>query len=87
MRVGQDVGRDQACKAEQAYVKLMGQKRSTEDDEVGISPTSTKDFTKVQKQYRLLAMIYPVLWAISKLDLLLFFTTGYAVSVLARRPA
>lgn len=69
-----------------AYVKIVGKKTKTSEGDVGISPTSTRDFKKVQKQYRLLALIYPFLWSISKLDLLLFFTTGYAVSVVARKP-
>ena len=69
-----------------AYVKLVGRKSSRSQKVVGISPTSTQDFQKVRKQYRLLAMIYPILWSASKLDLLLFFTTGYAVSVVARKP-
>ena len=69
-----------------AYVKIVGKKAEPSEGEVGISPTSTKDFKKVQKQYRLLALIYPFLWSVSKLDLLLFFTTGYAVSVVARKP-
>jgi SAM-dependent methyltransferase len=69
-----------------AYVKTVGRKTHSTEGEVGISPTSTKDFSKVQKQYRLLALIYPFLWAVSKLDVLLFFTTGYAVSVLAKEP-
>lgn len=69
-----------------AYVKIVGRKAPSRDEGVGISPTSTRDFRKVEKQYRLLALIYPFLWSISKLDLLLLPTTGYAVSVVARKP-
>lgn len=69
-----------------AYVKVVGRKSAGGQEEVGISPTSTRDFQKVEKQYRLLAMVYPLLWSASKLDLLLYFTTGYAVSVVARKP-
>ncbi len=69
-----------------AYVKFVAQRSpGPESADARISPTSTRDFSKVRKQYRLLALLYPVLWSLSKLDGLLYFTTGYAVSVVATK--
>lgn len=40
---------------------------------------------KHRKQFLLLSALYPVLWAVSKLDALLWFTPGYKLIVRARR--
>jgi hypothetical protein len=40
----------------------------------------------VRKQYRMYALVYPFLYAISRLDVLLPLGAGYAVSVVGQRP-
>jgi len=70
-----------------AYVKVLSKKSKTEVKQGTIAPTSGEQMESVKKQYKMYARVYPFLLAISKLDLLLFFFTGYAVSVVARRPA
>ena len=42
---------------------------------------------ELEKQYKMYSAIYPVLNGISKLDALCFPFTGYAVSVVCKRPA
>jgi len=67
------------------YVTQQARKgRATAGD---IAPTSRAKLGAVEKQYRVYAAAYPVLLAVSKLDLLLFPFTGYAVSVVGRKPA
>ena len=51
-----------------------------------IAPASSQELTSLSKQYRLYSRVFPFLNAVSKMDGLLFFLTGYAVSVAARRP-
>ena len=70
-----------------AYVKVLAKKSKTEVKRGTIAPTSGEQLGSVQKQYKIYSLAYPFILAISKLDLLLFFFTGYAVSVVARRPA
>jgi hypothetical protein len=66
------------------YVSVLPRKK-TRAASGQIAPSTRDQLRAVEKQYRLYAAVYPVLLAISKLDLLLPFTTGYAVSVVARR--
>jgi 2-polyprenyl-3-methyl-5-hydroxy-6-metoxy-1,4-benzoquinol methylase len=68
-----------------AYTTLLS-RRKTGRHEGEIAPSSEEKLEKVQKQYRLYALVYPVLRAISTLDVLLPLGAGYAVSVVARRP-
>jgi SAM-dependent methyltransferase len=70
-----------------AYVKVLARRGGADVDPGTIAPSTADQLAAVRKQYRMYALVYPVLWAVSKLDLLLFFFTGYAVSVRARRPA
>ena len=67
------------------YVKVLSRQGRTEM-EADIAPTSQDRLRAVEKQYRLYSMIYPLLYAVSRLDLLLLRTTGYAVSVVSRKP-
>ncbi len=70
-----------------AYVKVLSKKSKTEVKQGTIAPSSSEQLESVRKQYKMYALVYPFLYVISRLDLLLFFFTGYAVSVAARRPA
>jgi SAM-dependent methyltransferase len=68
-----------------AYVMVLSRKK-TGVRAGEIAPSNREKLRAVEKQYRLYAAVYPILLAVSKLDLLLAFFTGYAVSVVARRP-
>ena len=68
-----------------AYTTLMSRRR-TGRQEGEIAPSTEDKLRAVEKQYRLYSAIYPVFRAISALDALTPFFTGYAVSVVARRP-
>lgn len=64
---------------------LSGRRTGRRDGE--IAPSSAEKLEKVRKQYRAYALVYPLFYAISRLDVLLPLGAGYAVSVVARRPA
>ena len=68
------------------YVKVLSRKAGTRVETGDIAPTSQERLRAVEKQYRLYSMIYPILYAISRLDLVLLGTTGYAVSVVSQKP-
>jgi SAM-dependent methyltransferase len=68
-----------------AYTTLLSRGR-TGRSEGEIAPTNEARLAKVEKQYRLYAAVYPILLAISRLDVLAPLGEGYAVSVVARRP-
>lgn len=70
------------------YVKLLSRRRrGAPVDEGVIAPSSRAQVEAVERELRLYAAVHPLLRAVSKLDLPLSFLTGYAVSVVARRPA
>lgn len=69
-----------------AFVMVLARRKTVDVEQGVIAPTSKEQLESVQKQYKLYSLVYPVLYAISKLDALLFFFTGYAVSVVAKRP-
>lgn len=68
-----------------AYLRLQSSKGESARDGA-IAPSSEGELTAFGKQYRLYSAVFPLLRAISRLDLLMPFFTGYAVSVVARRP-
>lgn len=68
-----------------AYTTLLPNKR-TKRSSGEIAPNSPEKLKAVEKQYRAYALVYPLLFTISKLDRLLPLGAGYAVSVVARRP-
>jgi SAM-dependent methyltransferase len=70
-----------------AYVKLLAKGGEAEVQSGTIAPSTEDQLRSVRKTYRLYALAYPFLKAVSMLDVLLFFFTGYAVSVQSRRPA
>jgi len=66
------------------YVGMQARKgRASAGD---IAPTSRSQLGAVEKQYRVYAAAYPLLLTVSKLDRVLFPFTGYAVSVVGRKP-
>jgi SAM-dependent methyltransferase len=69
------------------YVKVLGKRSEAKVESGTIAPTSEEQLASVSKTLKLYSWIYPVFWMVSKLDALLFFNTGYAVVVAARRVA
>jgi 2-polyprenyl-3-methyl-5-hydroxy-6-metoxy-1,4-benzoquinol methylase len=69
-----------------AYVKLLGKSGEAPARQGTIAPSSREQLGSVGRSYRLYAAAYPLLRAISTLDGLLFPFTGYAVSVVSRKP-
>lgn len=68
-----------------AYVKVLSRKSRDEVKEGTIAPSNRDQLASVENQYRLYSMVYPILRAVSALDVVLFPLTGYAVSVVAER--
>lgn len=67
------------------YTTLLSRARTGR--EAGeIAPSTRSKLKAVEKQYRAYSVVYPLLNAMSKLDVFLPFGEGYAVSVVARRP-
>jgi len=68
-----------------AYVRVFS--RKTREVRPGtIAPTTSRELDSVKRQYRLYSALFPFFWLVSRLDYLLFFLRGYAVSVVARKP-
>jgi SAM-dependent methyltransferase len=68
------------------YVKVLKKNDDNGDgDDHAIAPGTEEDLRKVQKTFRIYSMAYPVLKAVSLLDVLVF-TRGYAVVVEATAP-
>lgn len=68
-----------------AFLKLGGQKAGRS---AGKGTVITGDVVrKNQRQFLLLSLLYPVFWAVSRLDHLLFAQQGYMLIVRARRLA
>ena len=61
-----------------------GKARGTQATRKGTVVTAA-DLNKRQKEFRLLSAIYPVLWAVSRLDRLLSGQSGYKLILRARR--
>ena len=69
-----------------AYVKILSKKGHQKVRRGTIAPSSSGQLSSVGKQFRLYAKVYPLLHAVSRLDMLLTPLTGYAVSVVATKP-
>jgi SAM-dependent methyltransferase len=66
------------------YVRILS--RGSQTKTGTIAPSTGEQLRAVDRQIRMYSTLYPMLWAISSLDRLLFFLKGYAVSVVARKP-
>jgi SAM-dependent methyltransferase len=70
-----------------AYVKVLARRGKASVRRGTIAPSNAEQLRAVERQYRMYALAHPFLSAVSRLDALLFFCTGYAVLVRCRRPA
>ncbi len=67
------------------YVKVLARKSKAKVEQGQIAPQSQEQLAAVEKSYKTYARAYPVLWLLSRLDLLLFFSDGYAPVVAGRK--
>lgn len=51
-----------------------------------IRPTTKAEFETKKKAFKAYSFIYPIVWLITRLDLLLFFQRGYGLIVWAQKP-
>ncbi|MDX1739892.1 MAG: methyltransferase domain-containing protein [Rhodothermales bacterium] len=68
------------------YVNVLSRKSEAPVEEGTIAPQTEAQVQSVGKAYRLYSLVYPFFWLISRLDALLFFTSGYVVMVEGRKP-
>jgi SAM-dependent methyltransferase len=66
------------------YVRTQSRNRGTARDGA-ITPGSAEEVRSLAKTLRLYNLVYPFFWLASRLDLLLFFTHGYVVVLLAEK--
>ncbi len=66
------------------FVKLL--RKTAENRRDGhIAPGSADDIAKYRKQFAFYSALYPFVWLVSRLDLLLFWQKGYATLLVASR--
>lgn len=68
-----------------AYVMVLARRDKVKVKEGTIAPSSQAQLKAVSASFQIYSSLYPIFWTISQLDRLLFFTTGYAVVVEAKR--
>jgi SAM-dependent methyltransferase len=67
------------------YVKLLSSGTPETRRDGHIRPASAAEFSAQEKSYAVYSLLYPALWALSRLDTLLFFQKGYSLMVRARK--
>jgi hypothetical protein len=64
--------------------ELLGRRKAGAQGSSKGSVVTRADLEKYRKQFRLLTALYPLLWAVAKLDVLLPLQQGYKLMVKAR---
>ena len=64
-------------------ISYLFEKIQKDGDSAKGTVVTAKDMSANQKKFKLFSMIYPFVWILSKLDGLLFFTSGYSLIVQA----
>ncbi len=67
-----------------ALISFLFEKIQKDGESAKGTVVTAEDMSKNQKKFKLFSLIYPFVWILSKLDLLLFFMPGYSMIVLAR---
>lgn len=67
------------------YVIVLSKKSKAKVEQGTIAPSTKDQLKSVEKTYRLYSLVYPIFLAISQLDRLFFFTSGYAVMVSGKK--
>jgi SAM-dependent methyltransferase len=67
------------------YVRFLAPRKTEILRDGRIRPTTAGEFLSRKKEFRLYRLVYPWLWLVSKLDLLLFFQKGYSLLATAEK--
>ncbi len=67
-----------------ALISYLFEKIQTQGDSAKGTVVTAKDMSANQKKFKLFSLIYPFVWILSRLDSLLFFTSGYSLIISAR---
>jgi SAM-dependent methyltransferase len=67
------------------YIKLFPPPETGSLRDGHIRPTTSAEFSSRQREFRMYSLVYPLVWAASQLDRLLFFLQGYSLIVWARK--
>ena len=67
-----------------ALISYLFEKIQKDGDSAKGTVVTAKDMSANQKKFKLFSLIYPFVWMLSKLDNLLFFTSGYSLIVQAQ---
>ena len=67
-----------------ALISFLFEKIQKQGDSAKGTVVTAKDMSANQKKFKLFSLIYPFVWLLSKLDGLLFFTSGYSLIVHAQ---
>jgi SAM-dependent methyltransferase len=68
-----------------AYVKILSRRSKSPVAAGVIAPSTIEQLKSVEKSYKMYARIYPFVWALSQLDRLLVWDSGYCVIVAAEK--
>jgi SAM-dependent methyltransferase len=68
------------------YVNFLSAKPEATLRDGHIRPSTANEFDSQKKAFGIYKVIYPILWTLSRLDLLLGFQRGYAIMVWADKP-
>jgi len=69
------------------YIFLLNKGEMKAGIKGSISPTKEEDFDAHKLSFKIYCIIYPILWLISQMDKLLFFTSGYVIILKAKKKA
>jgi SAM-dependent methyltransferase len=67
------------------YVRFLSPGKTEALRDGRIRPTTAGEFVARKSEFRLYGLVYPWLWLLSQLDLLLFFQRGYSLLVTAEK--
>jgi SAM-dependent methyltransferase len=67
------------------YVKILSRKSNFKVKTGTIAPTTKNQLKSIEKTYKLYSLVYPIVYLISRFDILFFFTRGYAVMVKGKK--
>jgi 2-polyprenyl-3-methyl-5-hydroxy-6-metoxy-1,4-benzoquinol methylase len=67
------------------YIRFLSPRPAERLRDGHIRPSSAEEFTAQKKPFGLYSLVYPVVWLVSRLDVLLFFQKGYSLMIQARK--
>lgn len=64
-----------------ALISFLFEKIQKDGDSAKGTVVTARDMSANQKKFKMFSLVYPFVWCLSKLDALLFFTSGYSLIV------